>query len=403
MSGGTQSVGEADLHRVAQLVEHQRRDEAGGKAEDGGVSGEERSERLAKDKEGQGGDDRHGEQNVGAGTRGGTDAAPVAKTVGGSEANAQSGSETVVEEETERADGDHDLKRGEVNGAEPACHDAAHRERTALHSHLKPDGEGLTVNKLHSAFAAAGEEAETIDPITLSAQNDDNQNERHDGTGEQGAQSGTRESHLGKTAMPINQKIVSKNVQRIAAEQCPHPHGGVRDAVGELTQGVEERDEQEGEENGEVVGSNEGKQFRGLSESGEEEIGDSHDSHEQKDKQQVRRHSVAEQCARFAPTSSSVEGADQRRQSVTVAHEEKGDEVENAVDEGSGGKRVRAVASDHHRVGKSHDDDANLSDGDGNAESQNGFVVRKHGGEGSEERVRSLSDKERRGVRKCAV
>ena len=76
----------------------------------------------------------------------------------------------------------------------------------------------------------------------------------------------------------------------------------------------------------------------------------------------------------FRTEATAEKRADQRGQSVAVAEQEIGDEIEKGIGKGSCGQGIGAEMTHHHGVGKTHNDDAQLTDGDRKAEAQRGFV-----------------------------
>ena len=102
---------------------------------------EEVDERGTEDEEGERGERGHSAEDVLSGTRGEAHLVPVVQPDKRGHADAHSRAEAVVEEETERSDGEHHLEGGQRRGVNPACHDAAEGESTALHAHLQTDGE----------------------------------------------------------------------------------------------------------------------------------------------------------------------------------------------------------------------------------------------------------------------
>ncbi len=279
------------------------------------------------------------------------------------------GAHAVVRHEKEGADGQHDLMGGQGDGADPADHDGGQRERGGFHTHLQGErpAQGIEPVKVGAVDGCAGE-AVSVGAVAGQFEEEDGENEQHDDAREKCGNARAGQAQFGKSAHAVDEQPVAGDIEQVAAEQNPHGCAGIHDAVCELPEGVEQQDEYEGRQYGQIVRLDERHELGGLAEFVEVAVQDGHAEGEKNACGGVDGKRVLEFAADTCTVACSGEFADDGGESVGKARAADDDEAEQVVDEAGGAQRFGVVVPDHHGVGESQDDDADLADDDGSAQ-----------------------------------
>ena len=111
-------------------------------------------------------------------------------------------------------------------------------------------------------------EAQQVGAVTATAYKEGEQQQGHQHAGQQGAQSCAEQAEFGERANAIYQQVVANDVLGIAYKHDPHAHGGIGNAVCELSEGIEEGYEDHAHEHGQEVEAYQGEQRGWLPEPG---------------------------------------------------------------------------------------------------------------------------------------
>ena len=176
-----------------------------------------------------------------------------------------------------------------------------------------------------------------------------------------------------KKKIPINTTNIIRRAKSVESPPPSNPSSG--DSVGKLLEGIEKHDEGKRSPENQVIGLDERQQFFRLSQLVEVEIKDSHNDAQEYGYQQIGEQAVFQFASRLFLFATTVERPDDGRESVGETQSEDDGEVEQRIHKAGCRKFRSTVVPDHHGVGESQDDGAQLSDHDGDPEIDKFFVV----------------------------
>ena len=370
-----QGVGEVDLQGVAKLIEQEGEDGLCHHEADGLAVGEPRADVVAQQEDGDAGEHQQGEHDVETVAGGAAHVLQIVLAVEIADSHSYGGTHAVVHHEAYLRNGHHNLVAGQLQAAEPAYHDGAEAERGGFHAHLSGDGPAQAVELCEVApVDAAGEESPAVDGIAAGEEEEGKIGCHHEDARGEGGHSRAGDAHFGQAQAAVDEEIVARDVEHVAREEYPHGHLGVGDAVGELLEAVEPEHEGERGQEHEEVGADVGQQFFGLSHAVEVEVERAHDEAHEQGHEGVGGEAVAQGLTGFGVASLPEEAAHDGGEPVGEAGAEDDGQVEHVVHEAGSCQFGGAVVANHQRVGKAEDDDADLSDDDGESEREQGEV-----------------------------
>ena len=131
------------------------------------------------------------------------------------------------------------------------------------------------------------QQAHPIATETTGTQHNPSKHHHHHDAGQQRTQPGAQQTQFWHAQLAIYQNVVAHDVQSVAAQQYPHGRLGIRDAVRELLEGIEQHDKQQRHEQHKVVGLNDGYQLIGLPQMLQVQIEHGHHRHLQQRHQRI--------------------------------------------------------------------------------------------------------------------
>lgn len=360
-----QGIGQNDLDAVAQLVEHQDRDQRFHDVVHGDIVGEDPSDDRLREEKHEADPRDHDQRQMYACPRRAANHVPVGGALVVADADGHGGTQTQIDRETDQRDGDGDLMGGQFLTAEPADHDGRHAERACLQALLQPDRPADGVQRA-PAPAVDREHAHTlaVGGVGRAAHEHAREQDEDDDARDKGADACTEQSHLGESELAVDQYVVADDVQQVACQKHPHRHGGVGDALDELAEGIGRHDEQDRCHRDQVVGADQRHQLVGLVEQSEVQIDGGEDGRDEYCGRGVGHEAVLDPAADGEVFASCEVLADERGEVVGESRAEDDEGVDHVVHERGCAEFGRGVLSDHDRVGESRDDGSELADDD---------------------------------------
>ena len=187
--------------------------------------------------------------------------------------------------------------------------------------------------------------------------------------------SGTKQSHLGKSAFAVDEQIVEHDVEHIAKQQHPHSQTRVSHSVGKLLQCSHPHERNVGKQNNHIVGTYERQQLLGLPDVVDKAVESHHGKqcHCSKDEVEHKRiaHGLAYLLRLTAGKERTYYGCDSVGE-THASHHHKGKHIVH--------KRCRCqcfggVVPHHHSVGKACDDYPELSEHNGQSQLENRRII----------------------------
>jgi len=265
----------------------------------------------------------------------------------------------------ELREGNHHLVRSQRDGAQPAYHHAAQRERRRLHRQLQSHRPAQAVHLLEvSLVGMALDDVEAILPELASAHHHAHHRRSHQDAREEGGETGAEQTQLRKRSHAIDEHPVAQDVGDVAGYHHPHRHLGMGDTIEELLHRIEYAHEEHGYEVDDEVGADERQQLLGLPDMGEVEVEDDEGDGEDAAHHHVSHERVSYLLSDFIRSLHAVELADDRGETVGESHVGDKDQSEDIVHQSCRRQFLRAVMSYHERVGEAEDDGSQLTNDD---------------------------------------